>query len=311
MNCKRCNSEFNTKGISEKWISKNPEKYLLCSDCRNYRYCPICNNEFYHIQNQTCSKECAKKLKEESFLKSCGTKHNFFKNSISRVKWERRLEDEEGIKNVFQRESIKNKIKKYYIENYGVDNVSQISHIKDKKSETLKNTLSKNPNLYKENWKRVHENFIREIGIDPRLHTFGKASIESLLVFNEVEKFCLENGIDGDDIFIGKDERKEYFIQTKKKIYFYDFTIKSLKLIIEYHGVTFHVNPNNSDKENWRNPFTNEGWKENIYKTKVKNNAALRRGFKILEIWSDEEVKTNIEKCIEFINQNKTTREIK
>jgi very-short-patch-repair endonuclease len=305
MNCKRCESEYNIKSISKDWISKSPEKYLLCPNCRKYKDCPVCKKEFHHRQNQTCSKECAKKLKEESFLKSCGATHNFFKNSKSRISWEGRLEEEEGIKNVFQRESIKNKIKNHFIENYGVDNVSKINYIKNKKNETLKNTLSVNPNLYKENWKRAHDKFIKEVGTDPRLHTFGKASMESLQVFDEVEKFCLENGIDINDIFIGKDEKKEYFIQTKKKIYFYDFTIKSLKLIIEFHGTAFHVNPNDPDKENWRNPFTNENWKENLYKTKIKNNAALRRGFKILEIWSDEEVKTNVEKCIKFINENK------
>jgi hypothetical protein len=45
-------------------------------------------------------------------------------------------------------------------------------------------------------------------------------------------------------------------------------------------------------------------WKTNIKKTNIKNKAALKRGFKILEIWSDIKVDENIKNCKNFINEN-------
>jgi len=304
MICKRCDQEFNNKSISTKWIEKNPEKYKLCVNCRKFKTCPICKIEFYHIQNQTCSTKCASIMKESSFLESCGAIHNFHKNSKSRLNWQKAMMDKEGISNVFQREEIKQKMKLTLLKKYGVDNISKNDIIKNKKRQTLKKTIEENPNLYKENWLESHKKFMAELGHDPRQHALGKASKESLQVFNKVYKWCIKNGINEDDIFIGVDNKNEFFIQTSKKIYFYDFTISSKKLIIEFHGITFHVKMDDPNKKNWRNPFTNENWKTNIKKTNIKNKAATKRGFKILEIWSDIPVEENIKNCKNFINEN-------
>jgi very-short-patch-repair endonuclease len=182
--------------------------------------------------------------------------------------------------------------------------ISKSELIKDKKRETLKKTIKENPNLYKENWIESHKKFMIELGYDPRQHTFGKASKESLKVFNEIYKWCIDNGINESDIYLGIDGKNEFFIQTGKKVYFYDFTIRSKKIIIEFHGTAFHVRIDDPKRKKWRNPFTNENWKTNTKKTNIKNKAALKRGFKILEIWSDIEVDENIKNCKNFINEN-------
>ena len=51
-----------------------------------------------------------KELYEDTMMKHFGTKHNFDKNNPSRKKWEKRLLDEEGITNVFQRKEVIEKI---------------------------------------------------------------------------------------------------------------------------------------------------------------------------------------------------------
>jgi len=299
--CKRCDKIYNNNMILIKYQLKDVEKYKLCTDCRKYRLCKNCGNEFKHHQNQTCSKKCTIELKEKSWLESCGTKHNFYKNSISRIEWENELLTKEGITNVFQRNSVKEKSKNTIVEKYGVDNVSKLSYIKDKKGETLKNTIEMNPTLFKDNWHIIHNLFLTKIGYDPRLHIFGKASQESLIIFNPLITWCLENKILYDDIYVGQNDKKEYFISSNKNIFFYDFTIKSKKIIIEFNGISFHAK---EDSKEWKNPFTNESISDNLKKSKLKKDIAMKNGFKIIEIWSDEYPIINLELCKKFIIEN-------
>lgn len=299
--CIKCNEEFKLLGITKKNLLMNPEKYKKCKECRLHRLCENCGMEFKHTQNQTCSKECAHKLKEKSFLKSCGTKHNFYKNSSSRKKWEQNLLQNEGITNVFQRESVKEKSRNTIIFKYGVSNISQSMDIKKKKKETLYKTVEANPTLYKDIWIKRHNYYMETIGYNPMLHLFGKASKSSLIIFEPLVEWCIENNINKDDIYIGIEGNKEYFIRNECSVFFYDFTIKSKKIIIEYNGVAFHAK---SESQEWFNPFTKETAKEYMKKRKIKTNTAYENGFKLLEIWSDEEPIINLEICKKFILEN-------
>lgn len=304
MICKRCEVNYNIENISKKYVEKDPAKYELCVDCRKFRLCKFCQKEFKHHQNQTCSIECSKKMKEITNIKSGGEKHNFCRNSEHRKKWQKKLLLTEGISNVFQREDVKNKIKNKNIINYGVDNPSKSDIIKSKKQQTLSKTISENPDLYKNNWMILHKKFMKEIGYDPRLQAIGCASKESLLVFNKLIDWCLLQGISDQDIYLGIEGSKEYFIKSGKSIFFYDFTIRTKKLIIEFHGTAFHVNLEDPMYEKWRHPFTGEDWKQNIKNRKIKNNKATKRGFKLLEIWSNKNPEENLEICKKFITEN-------
>ena len=135
-NCIRCGENFYISMISKKYLNKNPEQYKLCSYCRKYRKCLNCEKEFHNKQNQTCSKKCAKELKEKSWLISCGASHNFSNKSSSRKEWENRLLIEEGITNVFQREDVKKKSKITCKKKYGVENYSSSDECKDKIKKT-------------------------------------------------------------------------------------------------------------------------------------------------------------------------------
>lgn len=69
--------------------------------------------------------EAVKKLREETNLERYGSRHNFCKDHPSRKQWEERLLTEEGITNVFQRESVKRKAKETMLEKYGVEYAAQ------------------------------------------------------------------------------------------------------------------------------------------------------------------------------------------
>ncbi len=131
---------------------------------------------------------------------------------------------------------------------------------------------------------------------------FTKASKESLTIFNPLIDKLKELNIKYEDIYIGSDNKDEYFIRDDNNIFFYDFVIRSKKIIIEYNGVLFHPKNENSK---WVNPFNkNITPKEAYNKQQYKINLAKNKGFSILEIWSDDDQELNINKCLEFIKNN-------
>lgn len=126
-----------------------------------------------------------------------------------------------------------------------------------------------------------------------------RASKESLEIFEPLIKILIEKyNIQLEDIYLGKDNKNEFFLRDGNEIFFYDLTIRSKKIIIEYNGVTFHPKNENSK---WINPFNNEDAKTAFQRQKRKIELAEKNGFKVLELWSDET--GNIEKCIKFIKQ--------
>lgn len=300
--CKRCSLPYDTKMISSKYLIKDPEKYEFCSNCRKYKRCINCESEFHHKQNQTCSTKCRDEAKSKSYMISCGTKHNLCKRSTSRIKWEDRILEKEGISNVFQRDDVKMKTRNTLEKKYGVSHISKLERVKKSKSDKLKSLIQIDPYFFKRKWLEVHNTLVNNLGYDPRLGIIGKASLESLNVFSKILDFCIGIGIEYADIYLGIDNKSEFFIKDGCRIYFYDFTIRKYKIIIEFHGTTFHAR--NTD-DIWMNPFTGERAKENIEKRILKNEIANKHGYKILEIWSDNSVYNNIEYCKKFILENK------
>lgn len=126
-----------------------------------------------------------------------------------------------------------------------------------------------------------------------------RSSKESLKIFNPlIQEIIKDNFIGIDDIYIGDGCKNEFFIREDSKIFFYDFTIRSKKIIIEYNGTLFH--PKN-EKSNWVNPYNKETSECAFMRQKIKVDIAKSKGFRVLEIWSDED--DNLEKCINFIKE--------
>ena len=71
-----------------------------------------------NIKEATKTSTCRNKYKQ-TCLEHFGTEHNFSKNCPSRKQRENRLLETEGITNVFQRQTVKDKIKKTLYTNFG------------------------------------------------------------------------------------------------------------------------------------------------------------------------------------------------
>lgn len=114
-------------------------------------------------------------------------------------------------------------------------------------------------------------------------------SKESIRFFVNIYK-NLRKHISRDEIYWGISGSKEYFIydNESKKIFFYDFTIPTLKVIIEYHGKRFHPNPK-WDKNKWKawnlsGVTADQKRGMDLY----KNSVAKRFGFDVIEIFYDD-----------------------
>ncbi len=135
-----------------------------------------------------------------------------------------------------------------------------------------------------------------------KLTPFGKASKSSLKLFLPLINDILnENLVSYDEIFIGFEDKKEYFLIQDKQIKFFDFCIPSIKIIIEFHGLLFHYDeliddiPNNIFNLNVDLVKTNDVLKE---------KCALDNGFEYITIWENEDLNDARRKCLDRIRYN-------
>jgi len=122
-----------------------------------------------------------------------------------------------------------------------------------------------------------------------------KASKQSIQIFKEFDKKMTEL-FGAEKIFLGINDRKEYFIQDHNNIYFYDFVIVPLNLIFEYNGS--HVHPNKdllSEKQwnNWRNVFTKQSAQESYDHDQNKKIIAEKMGFDVITLWDSDTIDYN------------------
>jgi len=157
----RCNKEFISKtsltghqgrcAIHKEWINDilTPE-FLFKEHVINKKSTPeisaevnICIATIHRRLralgiSRTIKESCQIESKTQKSIKTCleksGFPHNFCKNHPNRVKWEKRLKETEGIINVFQRESVKAKIKQTILSKYGVESAGQITTFRGKNS---------------------------------------------------------------------------------------------------------------------------------------------------------------------------------
>jgi hypothetical protein len=162
------------------------------------------------------------------------------------------------------------------------------------KAQTLENFIRRHG---EERGKELFEQYIKKSAV-------GRASLESLEVFFPLIDWIFENKIcDFSDIYLGIPEKQEWYIGGRDYYYLYDFTIPKYNLIIEYNGHAFHPNPRWNIEEwlSWRSPFSNESADEAFRKDVDKVNAAIKRGFKVLLIYDEDEEK--LERCKHFIEE--------
>jgi len=114
-------------------------------------------------------------------------------------------------------------------------------------------------------------------------------SKESLIFFKKIYR-SIRDKINREEIYWGIQGSKEYFLYDNEssKIFFYDFTIPSLKIIIEYHGKRYHPNPG-WEEEKWKKWDFMGMSADNKRKLDIyKNQVAEKLGFEVIEIFSDD-----------------------
>jgi very-short-patch-repair endonuclease len=130
----------------------------------------------------------------------------------------------------------------------------------------------------------------------------SSVSIESILFFKKIYK-KIRLILKREEIYWGIKGSKEYFLYDNelKKIFFYDFTIPSLKIIIEYHGKRYHPNPK-WDYEKWKKwSFLGMSADEKRKMDEYKNNIAIKMGFDVIEIFYDDIKENTHDKLSEII----------
>lgn len=122
---------------------------------------------------------------------------------------------------------------------------------------------------------------------DAKAVRWGKASKQSLEYFLPLYKKLRKLGISKDDLYFGITGSNEYRLKGEFGTRIYDFCILSHKIIIEFHGISFHAKTEEDSKRR-NNPFGETlytSWKNDCYKKLL----AIQNGFDIIELWSDEE----------------------
>jgi len=116
----------------------------------------------------------------------------------------------------------------------------------------------------------------------------GRASKESLKYFIPLYKFLRKKGILREDIYLGVNGSTEYFLydEDSKKIRMYDFVVRSRKIIIEYDGVYWHSDVDSK------------------YNDVLKDKLAIKNGYKLLRISSENSIDFNNILIYEFIDEN-------
>lgn len=132
------------------------------------------------------------------------------------------------------------------------------------------------------------------------------SSKEANKFFMNLYIFARRLGIQRNEIYFGVNGSKEWFIRDEKDIYFYDFTIPKLNLIIEYNGIMFHPPIHilsESEKNKWKQLFSGLDADTVIKKDEYKKTLATNNDFDIFYIWSNDKLDEKTERFKDLIRE--------
>jgi hypothetical protein len=129
----------------------------------------------------------------------------------------------------------------------------------------------------------------------------GRASKESLIIFAPLLSLLNSKNI---QYYLGVENNREWFIYDNytERPYFYDLTIPSKSLIIEYHGEAYHPNPVWSSEKlaTWTCLFSNKSADEVFTSDSYKRKIAEDAGWNMIEIYSSD-FSMRIQEAMSFI----------
>jgi hypothetical protein len=124
---------------------------------------------------------------------------------------------------------------------------------------------------------------------DKHSFKFSRASKESLKIFLPLVDYLVEKKfINKEDFFLGVGDSHEYFLRNSNNIYFYDFTIPKLNIILEFNGKMFHPNKDilsSQELLEWKQLFSEKSAEEVLKYDSNKKQLAEEKGFKVFYLW--------------------------
>jgi hypothetical protein len=233
----------------------------------------------YGISTRTCKEAFVfseEKIKATN-LERYGSTNVMFRDCPKRLEMEANILAKYGVLNVFQLESVKQKIKETMIEKYGAYATVYVPEIRERQKQTLKerygvDILAQIPHKNgKTNYTKPHRNVVN--------------LLEKMGFAPKIEKYLNING----------------------KSYFYDIYFEDNNKLIEVNGDYYHANPlmyKSTDLIPIKKMTAEQIWEYDSKKTQ----AAISEGYVILTIW-EKEIDSSIElvytKLQDFLNENK------
>ena len=178
---------------------------------------------------------------------------------ISTIKHRKTCMEKYGVENVSQIEDVKNKKRNTFIKNYGADNIW--------KTEEFKQFTRDRWNSYSDEEKT-------------KLLNIGKKRNGTISLFEKkIVSYLLDLGIEIETQF----KFKKYFHK-------YDIKIKNSNILIEINGDFWHANPKKYNAEDVLNfSATNHIKAKDIWKKDEKNRKfAEKNNYKVLYIWESD-----------------------
>ena len=146
------------------------------------------NNSKISVKCDLCGKE--REIKHSTYMESTKKQTEIYvcHGKCSNIKRDRTNLELYGVKNCFQSEEKKNKIKETYMNNFGVDHNMKLQKYKDKRVETYMNNYgfdnpSKSTEIKNKKIKTCNKNF----GVD---HPFQRDVIMEKSIKTNLEKYC-------------------------------------------------------------------------------------------------------------------------
>lgn len=170
-----------------------------------------------------------------------------------------------------------------------------------KNIDRLKYTSSRN--YYIDKYGELEGNLKYDDRLKNRITPMSKSSKEAYYFFVEIYKFLRKNGIEKNDIYWGVGNSNEWFINKNGNIFFYDFTIPKLKIILEYNGIKFHpkTNMDLEKQKDWKCLYSNMTYDDKIKLDELKRKNAINDDFEYIEVFSDDDIKSKQKMIIDIL----------
>lgn len=130
-----------------------------------------------------------------------------------------------------------------------------------------------------------------------------RSSKAALNFFKAVESNLRAAGFTGRILYEDKEFNNHEFRirdQSTQKWYCYDFTVKDLGVIVEYHGEHCHPTPSQIGTS-WRHLYTNENAETVLQRDQRKEQLATEKGLRVITVWHGEDYNFKVQRITQLL----------